>query len=326
MFGLNLLQLLKSYYNKNQIIAISNKMNNQMKSIMRNATKLILGLGLAVTLFSCNKDDNEKLITQDEAAINARLDLANDDISDVVEEQEASTYANSVTGRAEDPSYSVLSSCATISRVPAFGTPIEPGTTVTKTIDFGTVGCTLGNGNVLKGKIIITFVYQPGATSHTITYTFDNFYHNAIKFDGNKTFTRVMSVETPNSPSHPIVTMNMELTATFPNGNVYTRVGQRVREIISGYNTPATILDNVYKVTGSWTTTYPNDSNLISTITTPLNVKMSCITPQKPLLVSGIITFERNGNSATLDYGDGTCDNLAVYTVNGNAFNIIIGN
>jgi hypothetical protein len=63
-----------------------------------------------------------------------------------------------------------------------------------------------------------------------------------------------------------------------------------------------------------------------STITTPLLVKMSCINQNKPLLVQGIITFTRNGNTATLDYGDGTCDNLAVFTINGNAYNIIIGN
>lgn len=294
---------------------------------MRNVTQFILGLGLAISLFSCSKDDNEeRTITSEEAAVNSKIDLANDDVSDLVEEQESSTYANSVNGKSEDPSFSAFSTCATISRVPAFGEPITPGTTVTKTIDFGSVGCTLSNGNVVKGKILISFVYQPEATSHTITYTFDNFYHNGIKFVGTKTFTRVMSVATDTSPSHPIVTMNMELTATFPNGNVYTRVGQRIREIISGYNTPAVLLDNIYKVTGSWTTTYPNASDLVSTITTPLNVKMSCITPQKPLLVSGVITFNRNGNTATLDYGDGGCDNLAVYTINGNSFNIVIGN
>ena len=53
---------------------------------------------------------------------------------------------------------------------------------------------------------------------------------------------------------------------------------------------------------------------------------MSCVAVNKPLIVSGIITIVRNGNTATLDYGDGTCDNLAVLTVNGNQYNIIIGN
>jgi hypothetical protein len=276
---------------------------------------------------SCSKEDNASAgLTVEEATINARIDLANDDVSDIVEEQESCTYANPVTGRSTEMSSSLVSTCATITRVPAFGTPLTPGTQVTKTIDFGTTGCLLNNGNFVKGKIIISFLFQPNASSHTITYTFDQFYHNGILLGGTKTFTRIMSAETPNSPSHPIVTMNMDLTATFPNGNVYTRIGQRVREIIEGYNTPSVLLDNVYQVTGSWTTTYPNLSDLTSTITTPLNVKMSCITPQKPLLVSGVITFVRNGNSATLDYGNGVCDNLAVYTFGGNSYNIIIGN
>ncbi len=294
---------------------------------MKTTTKFILGLGVSLLIMSCSKEDNANPdLTVEEATINARIDLANDDVSDIVEEQESSTYANSVNGRSNEMPNTTLSSCATITRVPAFGTPITPGTQVTKTIDFGTIGCALNNGNFVKGKIIISFLFQPNAPSHTITYTFDQFYHNGILLGGTKTFTRVMSVETPNAPSHPIVTMNMDLTATFPNGNVYTRVGQRVREIIEGFDTPGVLLDNVYQVTGSWTTTYPNLNDLTSTITTPLSVKMSCITPQKPLLVSGVITFIRNGNSATLDYGNDVCDNLAVYTIGGNSYNIVIGN
>jgi hypothetical protein len=181
----------------------------------------------------------------------------------------------------------------------------------------------LSNGNFVKGKIIISFTYNPSATSHTITYTFDDFYHNGIKFVGNKTFTKVMSTT---SPSHPIVTMNMDITATFPNGSVYVRVGQRIREIVEGFDTPGSWTDNVYQVTGSWTTTFPNTNIQTSTITTPLKVKLSCIAVNKPLIVEGVITFVRNGNTATLDYGNGTCDNTAVFTFNGNAYTIIIGN
>jgi len=63
-----------------------------------------------------------------------------------------------------------------------------------------------------------------------------------------------------------------------------------------------------------------------STITTPLLVKMSCLQVNKPLLVQGVITFERASRTSTLNYGSGDCDNLAVFTLNGNAYNIIIGN
>ncbi len=292
---------------------------------MKKVTKLILGFTLAIVMTSCNKEDDKTTITAEEAGINAKLDIANDDVSDIVEKEEANTYLNTLNGRTIENTSTALPPCATITRIPAFGTQITPGTLVTKTIDFGSVGCLLPNGNFVKGKIIITFTYQPTAPSHTITYTFDDFYHNGIKYVGNKTFTRIMTVATATSPSHPIVTMNMDMTATFPNGNSYTRVGQRIREIIEGFDTPV-FTDNIYRITGSWTTTFPNTTIQTSTITTPLIVKMSCILVNKPLLVRGIITIVRNNNVATLDYGNGDCDNIAVFTLNGIPNTIIIGN
>ncbi|MCX8483312.1 MAG: hypothetical protein ORN50_06985, partial [Crocinitomicaceae bacterium] len=135
-----------------------------------------------------------------------------------------------------------------------------------------------------------------------------------------------MTVATATSPSHPIVVMNMQMTVTFPDGRVFERVGTRTREIIEGYGTPLVLADNIYKVTGSWSTTFPNTTIQTSTITTPLLVKMSCIAVNKPLLVKGVITFERNGNIATLDYGNGDCDNLAIFTINGTQYTIVIGN
>ncbi len=299
--------------------------NIQNSMIMKKVSKILFALALVISMISCTKDDkNESSISAEEAGINAKIDIANDDVSNIVEEEEANTYSNTLNGRTTENG-STLAICATVTRVPAFGTLITPGTLVTKTIDFGTVGCLLNNGNFVKGKIIITFTYQPSATSHTITYTFDNFYHNGIQYIGNKIFTRVMTTATVSSPSHPIVTMNMDLIAIFPNGNTYTRIGQRVREIVEGIGTPAWN-DNVYQVTGSWTTTYPNTTVQNSTITTPLLVKMSCVAVNKPLLVQGVITFVRNGNAATLDYGTGSCDNTALFTINGNVYTIVIGN
>ncbi|MFM2230805.1 MAG: hypothetical protein RL607_2063 [Bacteroidota bacterium] len=288
--------------------------------------KWMLGAAVIAVMVSCSKEDKVANFSAEEATVNAKMDIANNDVTDIVEGEERNTYDNSLSGKTTEPTTQNLPSCATVTRVPAFGTAITPGTQVTKTIDFGTTGCPLANGNVVKGRIIITFVFDPGATSHTINYQFDNFYHNAIKYEGNKTFTRTMTVATATSPSHPIVTMNMDMTATFPNGNSYHRVGQRVREIVAGFDTPALLADNVYQVTGSWTTTFPNTSIQTSTITTPLQIKMSCMAVNKPLIVSGVISIVRNGNTATLDYGDGTCDNTALFTFNGTTVTIIIGN
>jgi hypothetical protein len=290
---------------------------------------LALGLFTILSIVSCNRDDKETngVITADEAAVNAKIDIASDDVTEIVESEFVDTQYNAATENRSSGSSSPSSRlliCGTVTRVPAFGTPLTPGTEVTKTITFGNEngGCTLANGNVVRGTIIVTFTYQPTETSHTINYEFVNFFHNQIELNGNRTFTRTLAAQT----LIPTVVMNMDMTATFPDGRIFTRVGTRTRTIIAGFNTPNILLDNVYQVTGNWTTTFPNTNIQTSTITTPLLVKMSCVNQNKPLLVQGVITFQRNGNSATLDYGTGECDNLAVFNINGNSYNIVIGN
>ena len=67
----------------------------------------------------------------------------------------------------------------------------------------------------------VTFTYQPSATTHTINYEFSGFYHNTVLYEGNKFFTRVMTLATATSPAHPVVTLNLDVTATFLNGKTY---------------------------------------------------------------------------------------------------------
>ena len=296
---------------------------------MKNLLKLSAVFLLLITYSSCDKentnDTNAAQLTSADAIVNSKIDLANDDIATIADQLFDNINATTLNYRAIENNATIFSNCATITRIPAFGTALTSGTQVTKTIDFGTTGCTLNNGNVVRGKIIITFVYQPDATSHTVTYTFDNFYHNNIKFEGTKTFTRSRTTATATSPSHPIVVMQLEMTITMPNGDVYTRVGSRTRELVEGYSTDA-FLDNIYRITGSWTTTNENGNQHTATITEPLMAKMSCIAVNKPILARGIITFVRNNVTSTLNYGNGECDNLAVFTINGVSFTIIIGN
>ena len=295
---------------------------------MKKIAKFLAPIFVLVAFSACEKDNVTATdsLTSDDALVSAKIDVASDDVSNIVDQLFDNIDGSTIAYRGVNNDNSVFSNCATITRVPAFGTAITPGTQVTKTIDFGTTGCQLNNGNIVKGKIIISFVFQPTAVSHTVTYTFDNFYHNNIKFVGTKTFTRTMTAATATTAPHPIVTMLLDMTITMPNGDVYTRVGSRTREMIEGFDTPQVFADNIYKITGNWNTTHPNGSVQTATITTPLRARMSCLAVNKPLLVLGVITFVKNNVTATLDYGNGDCDNTAVFTVNGNSYTIIIGN
>lgn len=284
---------------------------------------VILGMILSLATISCSKNDaiDDAQITADEVSVNAKVDAMNNDVSNIAEE-EFSTE-NGVSGRSSTTTNNFLPDCAVVTRVPATGVPAV-GANIVKTIDFGTTGCLMPRGGVLKGKMIITIPYLPNATSHTASVTFENFYHNLRKVEGTKTFTRTLVGATATNLGHPKVDMTMNLTITLPDNRVVTRTGTRTREIIAGYG-DSDVTNNVYEVTGSWATTFPNTTTQTSTITTPIIVKLAC-TPTNSALSQGIITFARNSNTATLDYGDGSCDNLAVFTKNGVPTTITLGN
>jgi len=112
------------------------------------------------------------------------------------------------------------------------------------------------------------------------------------------------------------------MTVTNPDGRVFTRTGNRVREFSAGYDTD-TIEDNVFLITGSWTTTNPNGVAHTNTISdaSPLRIIFSCNQPivgqHRYEIVSGMITVVKNNNTAVIDYGDGTCDNTGTITING---------
>lgn len=271
---------------------------------------IILGIALSFLTIGCSKNDTDTStpFTTNEAAINSKLDIITDDVSKIVENQ--LTTEDGMLGRTTSDS-PFLPECAEVTRVPDYWEPISIGTVITKTIDFGTDGCPLPNGNTLKGKIIMSFTFDPFATSHTITYIFDDFYHNDTNINGTKTYTVEMGTSSANPENHPIWSMNSDFTAIFSNGETASRVGTRVREITEGYDT-FLWFDNVYQVTGNWTTTLPNGAVESSEITSPLVIKMNC-----PHITQGIITIMRNGNTATLDYGNGDCDDNAIFTFNG---------
>ena len=271
--------------------------------------KLLVGLLLSFLIISCSKDDNNSSLNSEDAKINTTIDAITDDISQIVDDQFAAQSNSS--GRSLALSASILPSCATVTIVVA-------NNIWTRTITFAS-GCTLPNGSVVAGTIIVSGSTNFNQPTQTISYSFVDFYHNNILVQGNKTIVRSLQSTANLAVVHPVANMNIDLTLTYPNGNVYSRVGTRVRELIQGFATPMIWLDNIFSVTGNWTTTFPNGMQT-ATITTPLIIKMSC-----PHIVSGVMTIVRNNNTGTIDYGDGTCDNFATLTIAGVATVITLG-
>ncbi len=273
-----------------------------------NSLLKIVALFAVILLSSCSKDALlPDTFTSSDVELNAKMDQITNDVSDIIDDQYAE---QNPMGKNSIEIPSTLPPCVNV-------TTTLTTTTWTKTIDFGTSGCAvMPNGAILRGIITISGSLNYTQPNYVITYTFVNFYHNEVLVQGNRTVTRSFQSTPYQTIIHPVNVMDMNMTFTVL-GDVYTRVGTRTRECVEGFDTRLNWADNVYVVTGSWTTTFPNgnvQSNAIST-TSPLRIRMNC----DYRIVKGTVTITRPNHTAILDYGTGTCDNIATVAIDGGA-------
>ena len=270
----------------------------------------IVALFTVILLASCSKDndDTASAFTAADIQTNAKIDQISNDVADIIDDQYAE---QNPTGRTTaSVEVALLPPCVTVNTT-------LTNTTWTRTIDFGTTGCAMPNGAVLRGVIIISGSLNYTLQNYVISYTFVNFYHNDMLVQGNRTITRSFGTSSYQTAVHPINVMDINMTFTTINGNVYSRVGTRTRECVEGFDTRQIWTDNVYVVTGSWATTFPNGivhSNAISE-TSPLRILMNC----DYRIVSGTVNITRPNHTAVLDYGTGACDNNATISIDGGA-------
>ena len=274
-------------------------------------TKIVSGIAIVMLSFfiSCDStndgNDNNPALTAKDIAVNSKIDVAIDDVVYIVEDQY--TAQQSISNRSSTASKSILPTCATFTTVLVDGT-------WTRTIDFGSAGCTLPNGNVLKGKIIISFSNDFTSKSRTLLYRFVDFYHNGKLLQGNKSITYESKSTELLATEHPVMTFTVDMKITFDDGKVYSRTGTTVKETVEGNETPLNWEDNVFLVTGNSATSLANGDTITTVITTPLRYITSC---KLPFPVSGIVSITKNTSVGTLDFGDGKCDNLATLTIDG---------
>ena len=180
------------------------------------------------------------------------------------------------------------------------------------TLDFGS-GCELQNGNIVSGKIHITYTPIQNGT-RTINYTFDDFTLNDNSVEGGGTLYR----ERFNALGNPQSTFHHDILVTFTDGVTVTLNGVRVREWIEGVGS-GVWMDNVFLVTGNWSVEVSTGFSRSAFVLEALRREATC-----PFFVSGLVEVIRNQTTGTLDYGDGECDNIAILTVNGEEYTITL--
>ena len=166
--------------------------------------------------------------------------------------------------------------------------------------------CTSGESDVVKsGKIIITLTGAPREEGSQRIVTFDGFSINGNEVTGTKTYT---------------YNGNGQFTCTLVDGNILTRDGNvivrestKTRTLVSGGETDDRS-DDVYEVTGEIAgVIIDGDSgeelSYTKIITSPLVRSKDCF-----WITQGTVETTIGDATSTVDFGDGTCDNIAVRT------------
>ena len=278
------------------------------------------------TFTSCSSDSNsttaDTAVTRNDVAANQSMDNAIDDVSLIVDNQ-YELSEGSPTGKTAGNYYSILPSCATVS---------DAGSTTSVrviTVTFGTTtSACLFRGHSIKGQITLTRTI--GTTfPKIISVTFNNLYINDNKLDGMSTWKREMIGD--GVTLHPKTTFTMTAMTLTTKTGVYVRNGERTREMTAGFLTRSSPTDDVYSTYGTFTTTHPNGSvfTTLIEVATPIINKTACNLLQVPMPfpVSGKLKITKNSHTATIDYGNGDCDNLAMLSIDGaTATPIVLGN
>jgi hypothetical protein len=193
------------------------------------------------------------------------------------------------------------------------------------TIDFGT-GCTGRDGHVRKGKIISTYTNRllyPGASATTV---FDGFYIDSVHIEGQHVITNTSGPSTNNYSLN--FTLDVDGKLSKPSGNYSEWHSHKVIRQSEGAATLSLPLDDTYKIGGSATGKVKKDNLIVgwgAEITDSLIKKFTCHWISKGKV--RIIRESLSVNSqwvGTLDYGNGTCDNGAVLTINNTTHQITL--
>jgi hypothetical protein len=180
----------------------------------------------------------------------------------------------------------------------------------TVTIDYGTTGCKGRDGKVRTGKVITVYskpMMVPGAQAVT---EFDNYTVDGVIVKGRHV------VKNNSSSSVLIITrlvQNGQLIK--PNGNYIKWSAEHTQTQVAGLGTPGFPRDDEWSITGGARGETKRGNDIIEwsrVIVEPLHKAFTCRWIDK-----GIVKITRNDKEARLNFGNGTCDNLATITVNG---------
>jgi hypothetical protein len=191
--------------------------------------------------------------------------------------------------------------CAIVTVTPASATSAFPKNIV---IDFGTTGSCRNR----TGKINIVLTDSLRRSGSVATMTFINYVVGNYKKEGTVTWT---NTSTPSVKSWNRTCVGGKITNVSTSA-FWLHEGQQTIVQTAGNNTPIDITDDVFSITGGRTTTNSANVTRVGTILTALQKKTACDNIDK-----GTYKIQGPNHVAIINFGDGTCDNIATISIDG---------
>lgn len=183
---------------------------------------------------------------------------------------------------------------------------------VTITIDYGD-STVLKNGKVVSGTIIVEISASKRTDGATRTTTYQDYTVDSVSVNG-----AVLEAYQVTGDSVMTKTLSGQLKVVLADGTVIDRTESKTRTWLSGLDTTKDPSDDTIQVTGRISATSSAGESYEQVITIPLIKTGEC-----RHYVSGEVSVTQNGEVLfVLNYGDGTCDNVATLTVQGESSEI----
>jgi hypothetical protein len=271
---------------------------------MKSFAAALLLIG-SMALFSCQKEQQTVASGDPVTSQTQDIELISQLVADLMDDVELTT--DLLTGELKTGSVD----CRKVTVDPADRTQWPK----TITIDFGTDGCLVREGITKKGKIIIHQTAPQQSREWEKTITYENYSVNGNLIEGTHVLTfRIRS-------EHPVWTDKLTGgKVTTPEGVIRTREAVHIRVQTRGIETPRDRSDDAFQVTGNASGTGRDGKGYSWVITDPLVTSTNC-----QFIRKGIKEITLEGESAaTLNFGDGECDNKAMLTKDGVSKEIIL--
>lgn len=183
------------------------------------------------------------------------------------------------------------------------------------TIDFGE-GCEGPRGRIRSGKIIITYSARHFDLGAVVTTTFENFVVDGLKIEGTRTVTNLAN----SIDENPKFNVKIEGgKVTWPDGTSATREVNRTKTWVRS-DSPLT---DEFHIEGIAEGVTRAGKAYKSTIVENVIFKVLCAEQKIFIPAKGIKDIEVDGSlKVTVDYGDGTCDNIITITKGENSIEV----